>query len=221
MKILETERLLLRGLEQGDFKDVCKLLQDDEVMYAYEGAFNDQEVQNWLDRQFGRYRHDGFGLWGVVEKGSNELIGQCGITYQEFDGKRVPEIGYLFKKEFWHKGFAIEAAVACREYAFHTLGFEEVYSIIRDTNIASQKVARAMACKKWQPSLSITEGWTCRILFIKSVCVNEKSKSDFPEQNRSDNDYIKKPFAFLRSVCDERTFSFYLVDLLKEYCFIE
>ena len=67
MKILETERLLLRGLEQGDFKDVCKLLQDDEVMYAYEGAFNDQEVQNWLDRQFGRYRHDGFGLWGVVE----------------------------------------------------------------------------------------------------------------------------------------------------------
>lgn len=70
MKILETERLLLRGLEQGDFKDVCKLLQDDEVMYAYEGAFNDQEVQNWLDRQFGRYRHDGFGLWGVVEKGS-------------------------------------------------------------------------------------------------------------------------------------------------------
>ena len=54
MKILETERLLLRGLEQGDFKDVCKLLQDDEVMYAYEGAFNDQEVQNWLDRQFGR-----------------------------------------------------------------------------------------------------------------------------------------------------------------------
>ena len=102
MKILETERLLLRGLEQGDFKDVCKLLQDDEVMYAYEGAFNDQEVQNWLDRQFGRYRHDGFGLWGVVEKGSNELIGQCGITYQEFDGKRVPEIGYLFRKEFWH-----------------------------------------------------------------------------------------------------------------------
>ena len=134
MKILETERLLLRGLEQGDFKDVCKLLQDDEVMYAY--------------RQFGRYRHDGFGLWGVVEKGSNELIGQCGITYQEFDGKRVPEIGYLFRKEFWHKGFAIEAAVACREYAFHTLGFEEVYSIIRDTNIASQKVARRNGMQK-------------------------------------------------------------------------
>ena len=51
MKILETERLLLRGLEQGDFKDVCKLLQDDEVMYAYEGAFNDQEVQNLTENE--------------------------------------------------------------------------------------------------------------------------------------------------------------------------
>lgn len=37
MKILETERLLLRGLEQGDFKDVCKLLQDDEVMLPMKG----------------------------------------------------------------------------------------------------------------------------------------------------------------------------------------
>ena len=100
MKILETERLLLRGLEQGDFKDVCKLLQDDEVMYAYEGAFNDQEVQNWLDRQFGRYRHDGFGLWGVVEKGSNELIGQCGITYQEFDGNESLKSVTFLKRSF-------------------------------------------------------------------------------------------------------------------------
>ena len=39
--ILETERLVLRKLEQGDFDEVCKLLQDPVVMYAYEGAFSD------------------------------------------------------------------------------------------------------------------------------------------------------------------------------------
>ena len=40
--ILETERLVLRTLEQDDFEEVCKLLQDPVVMYAYEGAFSDQ-----------------------------------------------------------------------------------------------------------------------------------------------------------------------------------
>lgn len=139
--VLETERLFLRHLEQRDFDDVCKLLQDPAVMYAYEGAFSDQEVQEWLDRQFRRYQNDGFGLWGVVEKSSGELIGQCGITYQDYDGKQIPEVGYLLRKEFWHKGYAIEVAIACREYAFHVLNFNEVYSIIRDTNIASQNVA--------------------------------------------------------------------------------
>ena len=140
--ILETERLVLRTLEQDDFEEVCKLLQDPVVMYAYEGAFSDQEVQAWLDKMFWRYENDGFALWAVIEKSSGELIGQCGITYQEYNGRWVPEVGYLFRKEFWHKGFATEAAMACKEYAFQVLNFDEVYSIIRDSNVASQNVAR-------------------------------------------------------------------------------
>ena len=140
--ILETERLVLRTLEQDDFEEVCKLLQDPVVMYAYEGAFSDQEVQAWLDKMFWRYENDGFALWAVIEKSSGELIGQCGITYQEYNGGWVAEVGYLFRKEFWHKGFATEAAMACKEYAFQVLNFDEVYSIIRDSNVASQNVAR-------------------------------------------------------------------------------
>ena len=140
--LLETGRLVLRKLEQGDFDEVCKLLQDPVVMYAYEGAFSDQEVQAWLDKMFRRYEDDGFALWAVIEKSSGELIGQCGITYQEYNGGRVLEVGYLFRQEFWHKGFATEAAIACKEYAFQVLNFDEVYSIIRDSNVASQNVAR-------------------------------------------------------------------------------
>ena len=68
--ILETERLVLRNLEQDDFGEVCKLLQDPVVMYAYEGAFSDQEVQAWLDKMFRRYEDDGFALWAVIEKSS-------------------------------------------------------------------------------------------------------------------------------------------------------
>lgn len=140
--ILETKRLILRCLTQEDYPALCRILQDRDVMYAYEHAFDDREVQDWLDRQLRRYREDGFGLWAVVLKESGELIGQCGLTMQEWDGRRVPEIGYLFQKAFWHRGYATEAAAACRAYAFGTLDIPEVFSIIRDTNIASQNVAR-------------------------------------------------------------------------------
>ena len=139
--ILETERLYLRKLTDDDFDNLCKILQDSEVMYAYEHAFSDEEVREWLARQQKRYESDGFGLWAVILKDTEEVIGQCGLTLQDYRDKKVVEVGYLFQKRYWHKGYAIESARACRDYAFDTLGINEVYSIIRDNNLPSQKVA--------------------------------------------------------------------------------
>lgn len=110
-------------------------------MYAYEGAFSDSEAQVWLDRQLERYRQLGFGLWAVILKQTGEMIGQCGLTIQPWKGQELLEIGYLFNRSYWHCGYATEAAQACRQYAFETLGADEVCSIIRDTNTASQQVA--------------------------------------------------------------------------------
>lgn len=53
--IFETERLYLREMNQADYPSLCKILQDEVAMYAYEGAFSDREVQEWLDRQLSRY----------------------------------------------------------------------------------------------------------------------------------------------------------------------
>lgn len=140
-RILETERLYLRRMDQGDLEALCRIVQDEETMYAYEHAFEDAEVQEWLDRQLKRYEDYGFGLWAVILKENDRMIGQCGLTMQDCDGKQVPEVGYLFERAYWHQGYAAEAAIACREYAFHVLRFDEVYSIIRDNNLASKKVA--------------------------------------------------------------------------------
>ena len=68
-------------------------------------------------------------------------IGQCGLTWQEAEGRTVLEVGYLFSQAYWHRGYATEAARACRDFAFDTLGAKTVYSIIRDTNAASRAVA--------------------------------------------------------------------------------
>lgn len=147
--VLETERLVLREITQADFSDICKILQDNDVMYAYEGAFNNGEVQRWLDNQIERYKEYGFGLWAVVLKETDKLIGQCGLTMQDYNANKVMEIGYLFQKKYWHQGYASEAAIACKQYAFDKLNVIEVYSIIRDTNIPSQNVAtrNGMTCK--------------------------------------------------------------------------
>ncbi len=139
--MIETKRLYLRELQPSDREALSKILQDEQTMYAYEGAFSDAEVQAWLDKQLKSYQRNGFGLWAAVLKETGEMIGQCGLTWQELAGEQVLEIGYLFQRAFWHKGYASEAAMACKNYAFEMLQADEVFSIIRDTNGPSQRVA--------------------------------------------------------------------------------
>ena len=140
--LIETNRLIIREMQQSDYDALCRILCDEEVMSAaYESAFSPEEAQNWLNRHLKRYEDYGFGLWAVVLKETNAMIGQCGLTLQPWKGKELLEIGYLFQKAYWHKGYATEAAIACREYAFTVLNADSVCSMIRDTHIASQNVA--------------------------------------------------------------------------------
>lgn len=139
--ILETARLQLCEMNLSNIKYLSSILQDERVMYAYNGAFSDEETMAWMQKQLQRYKIYGFGLWAVFLKDAEEMIGQCGITMQEYNMAQVPEIGYLFAYKYWHKGYATEAATACLEYGMNVLGFSKLYAIIRDTNIASQRVA--------------------------------------------------------------------------------
>ena len=72
-EILTTDRLVLREMTDEDFPALCRMLQDGEVMYAYEHTFSDQEAWDWLHRQQDRYRTDGFGLWAMVEPALREI----------------------------------------------------------------------------------------------------------------------------------------------------
>ena len=146
--ILETERLYLREMNQSDFEDLAEILQNSRVMYAYEHDFSDNDVQEWLDRQITRYKKYGFGLWAVILKNTDEMIGQAGLTMQPYKDTEVLEIGYLLKERFWHYGYASEAANGCKKYAFEQLNRDKVYSIIKSDNYASMKVAKSMGMKK-------------------------------------------------------------------------
>ena len=139
--VLETPRLALRRMTEADLPDLKEILQDPKAMYAYEGPFTDEESEAWLHRQLIRYRDEQVGLWAVTLKESGEMIGQCGLTYQNVEIGRLLEVGYLFKRRFWGHGYATEAARGCMGYAFEVMKAPKVFSIIRESNRASRAVA--------------------------------------------------------------------------------
>ena len=83
----------------------------------------------------------------LILKETGSMIGKCGLTMQDWNGKMVPEISCLFEKAYWHLGYASEAAKGCKEYAFQSLKLPRVYSIIRDNSLPSQRVAERNGMK--------------------------------------------------------------------------
>ncbi|MDA3845591.1 MAG: GNAT family N-acetyltransferase, partial [Vallitaleaceae bacterium] len=124
-----------------------KILSDSESMKHYPKPYTKEEVKDWIKRNINRYREHGFGLWAVELKNGNNFIGDCGITMQNINGTLIPEIGYHINKQFTGNGYATEAAQACKDYAFNTLGFQKIYSYMKFTNLSSARVAEKNGMK--------------------------------------------------------------------------
>lgn len=144
MIILETPRVYLRKIHTDDFKALCKILQDIHVMYAWEHAFSDEEVCQWIAENIQRYERDGYSYWAVIEKASGDLIGVTGLISEKADNENYIGVGYIYNKSYWGNGYAIEAASVCVDYAFNVLGLNEVTAQIRPENKASRNVAEKL-----------------------------------------------------------------------------
>jgi len=138
--IIETPRLLLRPMTLADEPALSAVLSDPETMRWYPRSYTRDEVRQWIDRQIGRYR-DGYGLLGMVEKKTGQLVGDCGPTWQEVESGMELEIGYHVHRARWNQGFATEAARAVMEDSFRRFPIDRLISLIRPENIASRRVA--------------------------------------------------------------------------------
>ena len=143
MKILETERLLLRHLVMDDLNALYRLYSDPEVrQYFPEGVLNYEETKEELEWFLnGHPKYPELGLWATIHKPSGKFIGRCGLLPWTIEGQNEVEIAYLLDKEFWGQGLASEGALAIRDYAFKKLGLPRLVCLIDPKNIASQKVA--------------------------------------------------------------------------------
>jgi RimJ/RimL family protein N-acetyltransferase len=128
-------------LSEKNLPDLRDMMSDEQVMYAWEGALSETEIQEWFDKQRDSYEDKKYGAWAAVLKTNVKFIGYCGLTRENVDGLEVLGLAYMYNQDFWHKGYAAEAAKPCISYAFEGLGFPEVFAVVRDTNIPSMNVA--------------------------------------------------------------------------------
>lgn len=142
--ILRTPRLLLREMHRGDLDFMAEMLGDPEVMRFYPKTENREGAAASIQRQLDRYATDGYGPWLVLNNETDQPLGRVGLLRQVVDEVEEVEVGYMIHRPFWRQGFAFEAAAACRDYAFATLGRARVISLIRPENLPSQAVARKL-----------------------------------------------------------------------------
>jgi [ribosomal protein S5]-alanine N-acetyltransferase len=146
---LETERLVLRAMVAADLDDLLGIFGDPVVMAAFRaGPLDREQVRRWLERNLDHQREHGYGLFAVCLKGSDRLIGDCGLELMEVSGEQVAELGYDFRRDCWNRGYATEAACAVRDFAFDTLGLPRLVSLVQPGNPASERVAQKAGLKR-------------------------------------------------------------------------
>jgi [ribosomal protein S5]-alanine N-acetyltransferase len=135
---LTTTRLLLRPFRLDDFEAHYAMVgSDPNVTWQRQVHSRDQAHAALLSRMRHWHEH-GFGMWAVIERTSDQLIGHGGLQYLEQTS--VVELGYYLGQPAWGFGFASELGRAVLAYGFEQLHLSEVVAVVRPENQASQRV---------------------------------------------------------------------------------
>lgn len=139
---VETARLLLRELTEGDLPLLRPIMTDAITMRYYPWRFDEERLQGWLRNSLASYRVHGYGRWAVIRREDGAFLGDCGVTWHELDGEELPELGYRLFRAHWRQGYGAEAARAVRDWMFQNTDLPALYSFMMVENLASAATAR-------------------------------------------------------------------------------
>jgi RimJ/RimL family protein N-acetyltransferase len=148
MKILETERLLLRRLTTKDADFMLKLMNEPGFIkyVADRGLRTTADAAEYISQKIiPSYARFGFGFYRVDLKESKTAIGICGLvkrgTLEEVD------IGFSVLQRFCGKGYAYEAAAAVMQYGRNVLGLPRIVGVTAPDNRASIHLLKKLGLK--------------------------------------------------------------------------
>ncbi|MDD6657941.1 MAG: GNAT family N-acetyltransferase [Lachnospiraceae bacterium] len=140
--ILETKRCVLREMTEDDLDALYEVYRDPEVSKYTENLYEDREKERAYIRDYIEqvYRFCGFGIWVVVLKETNTIIGRAGLAWRdEYD---TPEIGFVIAKDYQRQGYAFEVCDAILHYC-KEMDLRSIRVLYQKENIASDQL-----CKK-------------------------------------------------------------------------
>jgi RimJ/RimL family protein N-acetyltransferase len=140
MQPFYSERLYYRPFRRSDAEAAFDFFGDPEVMeYSAFGVHpNIERTAEMLAGFIDHNRRRGFGLWAVIERDTDELIGMAGLT--EFDKAGDLELAYRLRRDRWGRGYGTEAATAWVEKGFSTLGLPQIVAIVEPNHMVSKHI---------------------------------------------------------------------------------
>jgi RimJ/RimL family protein N-acetyltransferase len=144
--LFQSERLLFREFTLDDAELLYELNSDPDVTkYVHEPPTTKENAPEILQNIILPQYKLKLGRWAVHIKYTEEFIGWAGLKY--ISDRDEIDLGYRFKKQYWGKGYATEAAKTCISYGFIHLNLERIVAQAHVENVASLKVIQKCGMK--------------------------------------------------------------------------
>ncbi|MFD6442561.1 GNAT family N-acetyltransferase [Peribacillus sp. NPDC060186] len=147
--ILETERLILRELVEGDALDILNCFSNADVLRYYgQNPLTSTDQVKQIIRNFSKNFDEKRGIkWGIELKGKDGIIGTIGFQEWSHEHKRA-ELSYALFPKNWGNGYATEAVSMVISYGFKELDLTRIGAVVFIENKASNKLLTKLGFKK-------------------------------------------------------------------------
>ncbi len=135
---MKSERLGFRCWTKDDLPLALGLWGDIKVTRFFGGPFSQEDVRQRLEREIARMDAHQFQYWPIHMLSDNEHVGCCGLRPYRPE-KKVHELGFHLRPEFWGQGLAREAATLVIDFAFRTMDVEALSAGHHPENVNSKK----------------------------------------------------------------------------------